>query len=29
VTHLVLLAGMNDIAHSIAPGDVDPEFAGS
>jgi len=28
VTHLVLLAGMNDIAHSIAPGDVDPEFAG-
>jgi lysophospholipase L1-like esterase len=28
VTHLVLLGGMNDIAYSIAPGDVDPEFAG-
>jgi lysophospholipase L1-like esterase len=28
VTHLVLLAGMNDIAYSIAPGAVDPEFAG-
>ena len=28
VTHLILLAGANDIAFSIAPGDVDPEFAG-
>ena len=28
VTHLVLLGGINDIAYSIAPGDVDPEFAG-
>jgi lysophospholipase L1-like esterase len=28
VTHLVLLGGMNDITYSIAPGDVDPEFAG-
>lgn len=28
VTHLVLLAGMNDIAYSIAPGAVDPESAG-
>lgn len=27
VTHLILLAGMNDIAYSIAPGEVDPEFA--
>jgi lysophospholipase L1-like esterase len=27
VTHLVLLGGMNDITYSIAPGDVDPEFA--
>lgn len=28
LTHLLLLGGMNDIAYSIAPGDVDPEFAG-
>jgi lysophospholipase L1-like esterase len=28
LTHLVLLGGMNDITYSIAPGDVDPEFAG-
>jgi len=28
VTHLVLLGGTNDIAYSIAPGDVDPELAG-
>ncbi|WP_432825201.1 SGNH/GDSL hydrolase family protein [Dactylosporangium sp. CA-092794] len=28
VTHLVLLGGMNDITFSIAPGEVDPEFAG-
>jgi len=27
VTHLVLLAGMNDITYSIAPGEMDPEFA--
>lgn len=27
VTHLVVLAGMNDIAYSIAPATVDPEFA--
>lgn len=28
VTHVVVLAGMNDIAFSVAPADVDPEFAG-
>jgi lysophospholipase L1-like esterase len=28
VTHLILLGGMNDITYSIAPGNVDPEFAG-
>jgi lysophospholipase L1-like esterase len=28
LTHLILLGGMNDIAFSVAPGEVDPEFAG-
>ncbi|KAA9150186.1 SGNH/GDSL hydrolase family protein [Amycolatopsis acidicola] len=28
VTHLVLLGGMNDLAFSVASGEVDPEFAG-